>query len=134
MRIVIKGEPVGKGRPRFSQYSVYTPKKTETYEQLVYLSFRSQVRQPMFEKSVPIRCEITACFGIPKSTSKKNREAMLNGKIRPTKKPDIDNIEKIILDALNKKAFYDDSQVVEIEVKKIYSETPCVIVEFEEVD
>ena len=45
---------------------------------------------------------------------------MLENKISPTKKPDIDNIIKIVLDALNKMAFRDDSQVTKIEVEKIY--------------
>ena len=64
--------------------------------------------------------KIEAYFEPPKSTSKKQTEQMLENKISPTKKPDIDNIIKIVLDALNKMAFRDDSQVTKIEVEKIY--------------
>ena len=46
---------------------------------------------------------------------------MLNNIIRQNKKPDIDNIVKIILDALNKIAFKDDNQITKIEVEKRYS-------------
>ena len=45
---------------------------------------------------------------------------MLNNKISPTKKPDIDNIVKIVLDAMNKFAFKDDTQITKLEVEKIY--------------
>ncbi|MDF2537449.1 MAG: Holliday junction resolvase [Herbinix sp.] len=58
---------------------------------------------------------------------------MVTDKIRPTKKPDIDNIAKVILDALNGIAYKDDTQVVTLEVRKFYKDTPCVIVDIEEV-
>ena len=45
---------------------------------------------------------------------------MLNNIISPTKKPDIDNIVKIVLDAMNKFAFKDDTQITKLEVEKIY--------------
>lgn len=56
---------------------------------------------------------------------------MQDGYIRPTKKPDCDNIAKIICDALNGIAYYDDSQIVKIEVDKVYNETPGVDVVIE---
>lgn len=57
---------------------------------------------------------------------------MLDNKIAPTKKPDIDNIVKIILDAMNKFAFKDDTQVTKLEVEKRYSEIPRVYIKIEE--
>ena len=57
---------------------------------------------------------------------------MLDGKISPTKKPDIDNIIKVILDALNKMAFKDDNQITKIEVEKVYSEEEKVYIKIEE--
>jgi len=53
---------------------------------------------------------------------------MDNGAIRPTNKPDLDNIAKIILDSLNGIAYKDDSQVVSLTVIKHYSDNPCVVV------
>lgn len=61
--------------------------------------------------------------------SKKKRAAMLAGEILPTKKPDYDNIEKIISDALNGVAFYDDAQIVSSGLIKVYGEIPRVEVE-----
>ena len=49
---------------------------------------------------------------------------MERGLILPTKKPDADNIAKAILDALNGLAYYDDAQVVHLEVQKRYSNEP----------
>lgn len=46
----------------------------------------------------------------------------------PTKKPDSDNIAKIICDSLNGIAYHDDSQIVELYICKSYSENPKVIV------
>ena len=43
---------------------------------------------------------------------------MLNGELLPAKKPDIDNIVKAVLDALNEVAYRDDTQVVELQVRK----------------
>jgi Holliday junction resolvase RusA-like endonuclease len=74
-----------------------------------------------------------AYYGVPKSKSKKVAADMLNGHILPTKKPDIDNIAKIILDGLNGIAWDDDKQIVELLVGKRYGE-PSVIVAIEEMD
>jgi Holliday junction resolvase RusA-like endonuclease len=132
MRVfVILGEPKGKGRPRFSTVNGYvktrTPEDTVNYENLVKLSYQKEFNGcPMYEQHEPLVMEIDAYYSIPKSTSKKKLEQMTQGKIRPTKKPDIDNMCKIIMDSLNKIAYYDDSQIVQATVNKYYSKTPRV--------
>ena len=60
------------------------------------------------------------------------KEEMLENKISPTKKPDIDNVVKIVLDAMNKFAFKDDTQITKIEVEKIYSEVEKLYIKIEE--
>ena len=57
---------------------------------------------------------------------------MADGKILPTKKPDVDNVVKSIFDGLNKVAFKDDTQIVELHCSKRYSYTPRVEVTFKE--
>ena len=64
-----------------------------------------------FPQGIPLKIEITALFSIPKKFNKEQRQKALNGEILPTKKPDSDNIIKIILDALNDTAYFDDSQI-----------------------
>lgn len=124
----VYGEPRGKGRPRFTRNGhTYTPAETATYEQVVRLTFKGKYPQAIpFEKDVPLKVVIYAWFSIPKSVSKTKRELMEKGYIKPTKKSDADNIAKIILDSLNKIAYYDDSQVVNLQIIKKYSNLPCV--------
>lgn len=122
----VPGEPKGKGRVRVTRTGhAYTPKNTEIYENLVRHSFVN--RYPDF---VPIEGEltavITAVYSVPKSVSNKRRQMMLDKVIRPTKKPDVDNITKSILDSLNGIAYKDDSQVTGLEVMKEYGEIPMV--------
>lgn len=134
MRITftIPGAPFGKQRPKFSTRGgfakAYTPKETVSYENLVKLEYERQCAGQKFADDAEIMAEITAYFPIPKSASKKAREAMDAGSIRPTKKPDCDNIAKTILDALNNIAYTDDKQIVLLQVGKFYREEPCVIV------
>ncbi len=113
---------VGKGRPRLNSYTgvVYTPTRTKDFEILIEQYFL--LKYPKY-KTIEGRAKvtITALFEIPKSTSKVNKEQMLANNISPTKKPDIDNIVKIVLDALNKFAFKDDTQITKLEVEKMYS-------------
>ena len=69
---------------------------------------------------------VIAYYPIPQSTSKKRRKEMLEHRIRPTVKPDLDNVAKLIFDALNGVAWYDDNAIVDTQVRKFYSDTPRV--------
>lgn len=124
---VVSGKPQGKARPRFdSRHKItYTPEKTRSYEALVRTSYLSQCRlDPPLRGAV--KASIIAYFPIPKSATKAEREKMLAGKVRPMVKPDMDNIIKVILDALNGYAYKDDAVVVEVVAEKWYSDTPRV--------
>lgn len=80
----------------------------------------------------PIRVTITAVYQIPGSASKADKIAMILGKVRPTRKPDADNIGKAVLDALNGVAYQDDKAVVDVRVVKIYGDRPGIGVEISE--
>jgi len=127
IKFVIMGTPVAKGRPRLSRYGTYTPKMTKDYEALVIESYRSQVKNGYTEE--PIEIDLLFCFEIPKSYSKKRRLDIQSGKEKYTKKPDIDNLIKSILDGLNGVAFKDDNQVINVTAKKVYSDIARVEVE-----
>ena len=121
------GDPVGKARPRMNTRTgrAYTPTKTKNYEYEIRRCFI--MKYPNFVSfEGRVRVTITAYFQIPKSTSKKKETEMLKNNISPVKKPDIDNIIKIVLDAMNKFAFKDDTQVTELSVSKLYNETPKI--------
>lgn len=129
----VPGKIIGKGRPRLNTYtgSVYTPTRTKDYEELVqqYFLLKYPTYKP-FEGRVKV--EIGAYFGVPKTTKKADKELMLQNKINPTKKPDIDNIVKIVLDAMNGVAFKDDIQITKLDIEKVYSEDECIKVKIEE--
>ena len=129
----VPGKIIGKGRPRINSYtgSVYTPTRTKDYETLVEQYF--MLKYPRFKPfEGRVQVEISAFFEIPKSAKNADKELMLDNKINPTKKPDIDNIVKIVLDAMNGIAFYDDTQITKLYVEKLYSTTETVKVKISE--
>ena len=129
----VPGKITGKGRPRVNTITctAYTPTKTKEYEDLVkqYFIIKYRGAKPLEGR---ICVNIKAYFAIPKNTSKIQKQAMLEGTLSPVKKPDIDNIAKIILDSLNKLAFKDDNQITKLCVEKIYSEEEKVNIVIEE--
>ena len=128
----IPGKIQAKQRPRFNGRFVYTPKETVNYENWVKACYLEKYRnEKPFEKALEVN--IIAFFEIPKSVSKKKKEQMLNNEIYPTIKSDTDNIAKSILDSLNKIAYLDDKQVVDLRVRKQYAEVPSVSVWISEV-
>ena len=127
------GDIKGKARPRINTYTcqAYTPNDTKDYENLIKQYFK--LKYPRFvplENRVSVK--IIAYFKVPKSTTKKDKIAIEEGLISPTKKPDIDNIVKIVLDALNKIAFKDDNQITKLEVEKIYGKEEKIVVQIDE--
>lgn len=133
MNFTVYGEPQGKARPRFTKTGrAYTPKNTVEYENRVMDEYIKQ-GGIFFGKDRPVRMDIIAYFKIPKSVSKDKRNRMLQHEILPTKRPDADNVGKCIADGCNKVAFYDDSQIVSMSVKKLYGDVPRVEVQITEV-
>ena len=132
---VIYGEPQGKGRPKFTLTGhAYTPERTKTYEAEIVAAFRREFPDFVrWEKGVPLRVRIKAVYGIPRSDSGLMAARKASGEIRPTKKPDADNVEKIVLDAINGIAWRDDAQVVDLRTTKVYGAVPRVEVEIDEI-
>ena len=141
VNFTIEGPPIGKARPRVTRTVTYTPAKTARYEDLVrYTAINSF--KGVFDKDEPLDVKIIAYFEIPKSLSKKRKALCLANKELPTKKPDADNIGKIIMDGMNPKmkrdkqlhkmvevmrgVYHDDKQVTTLVVKKRYAERPRV--------
>jgi Holliday junction resolvase RusA-like endonuclease len=124
IEFTIYGEPVAKGRPRFTKRGIaYTPQKTSNYENLVKLSYL-EIPREKYLNGEQLQAEIIAFFSIPKSKPKKLQLKMLSGEVRHTKRPDLDNIAKSVLDSLNGIAYNDDSQIVTLSVSKYYSLEP----------
>ena len=130
VKFTIYGEPKGKGRPRFCRNTGHamTPKDTVNYETLVRLEYGEEYGDFRFPDDMMLDMRIMAYYSIPKSASKKKKAAMLLGTIRPTKKPDMDNVVKIIADSLNQVAYRDDTQIIDCQCRKFYSDIPRVVV------
>ncbi len=125
----VPGPPQGKARPKVVRLKngfshTYTPDKTVAYEELVRIRYKAAAHGFKFGDDAQVVVQITARFQIPASKSKKIRFAMRSGQIRPAKKPDCDNIVKIVCDALNGFAYKDDAQVVLAQVAKEYTDEP----------
>lgn len=130
--IDLPGKPEGKGRPRSRivgatdtrpQFvSHYTPKQTTSYEAMLrYAAEREMAGRPLLDGGV--RLHIYSVFTVPQSWSNKKREAALEGYVRPTVKPDFDNIDKMV-DAFKNIVWRDDTQVVDWAGLKFYGEKP----------
>ncbi|HCK3094151.1 RusA family crossover junction endodeoxyribonuclease [Clostridioides difficile] len=132
VNFTIDGEPVGKERPRFNLATkrTYTPNKTKSYEELIKWLYQSKVK---YRFTGYIKMTLRCYYSIAKSNSKKVKEQKRNNVLRPSKKPDIDNVVKIIADSLNEIAYKDDTQIVEVVASKYYSDNPRVEVELEDI-
>ena len=119
--IIVEGKIKGKARPRFNTKTgrAFTPGDTITYENWIRYAYQNQDGRRL---TGAIRAKIEVYYKIPKSYPKKRVQAIREGLEMPLKKPDSDNIAKIVLDSLNKIAFDDDSQVVELIVIKRWTE------------
>ena len=131
IKLTIPGPPCAKQRPRVVNGHTYTPAKTVNYETLVKQLYIVEHHNRQLDG--PLSMTVRAYFQIPKSASQRKATEMQEGKIRPTTKPDWDNVGKIISDALNGLAYRDDSQIVRATVEKYYSDEPRVEVEIQEI-
>ena len=134
-RFKIPGKVQAKQRPRFSKSGiVYTPKETRVYENFVRACYSDYANQYKWEPyDGQLRAEVEVFIQVPKSDSKLKKQAKIIGEIRPTIKPDCDNLAKSILDSLNGLAYQDDRQIIELSVKKFYAEQSEVRVKLMEV-
>ena len=132
---VVPGDAVGKGRPRAARTKsgvrMYTPAKTERYEQLVqHYAMGCNGMRPM---EGPLQIELDVGVSIPASWSTKRKMAARAGHELPAKKPDADNILKAICDSLNGIAYKDDAQIVRVVMGKRYMEEPVTMISIKQI-
>jgi len=127
----IEGDPVAKERPRHTGKVIYTPKKTLQAEKNIAIIARQAAQKAGWKKAEagePIYLGVTFTFKMPKNLSqKKSLETFL---MPCTKRPDIDNIIKLLCDGINqaKNVWHDDSQVTELYARKTWGQTGSTIV------
>lgn len=152
IKFTVPGEPFGKLNMRPTMInghaSSYSPNKNNQYmDRIIQILNQNLVLTDdyIFPKGKPVSVMIIAYFKIPDGEYKYYKreqvskytptgQLMLEGKIRPTKKPDADNISKVICDGISHQGriWYDDTQVVMELIMKYYDSTPRVEVTIEE--
>ena len=134
----IDGDPFGKLnlRPMNAKghASVFNPKENADYMEKV----SSAAKKQLGEGSEPDPdsmsvAKVHAYFQIPKRLSKRMKMLALQNKAKPTKKPDLDSISKVVLDGIAKSqsVWKDDSQAIEEQLRKYCAEDPCDVVVIE---
>ena len=126
----VPGEPRGKGRPRFTKDGhAYTDSETRSYEKKIMAYYRQTLKDFRWPDNCYVSVDVTAVYPIPKSATKAALASIQAGKILPKRKPDIDNVIKVVLDSLNGIAYKDDAQVVMVSGRKVYGHDPKLIIE-----
>lgn len=123
IEIVVLGEPIAKGRPRFTKEGrAYTPARTRSFEAILRYAAEQVMgdRRPL---EGPLAVEMEIVMPIAQSWPKKRQKAAREGRERPTKKPDWDNFGKVV-DACNLVVWIDDGQIVDGRVVKRYGDKP----------
>lgn len=132
----VDGEPVGQPRVRFSRKSggVYTPTTADAWKVAVIMAAKRQRPAAMLDG--PISCRIVFRFARPKAhfhAGRRSGELRASAPFWHAGKPDIDNLAKSTLDALNHAGiWFDDAQVCELLVSKCYSDKQGAFIHLEE--
>lgn len=125
----VPGNPIGKARARSGKGGYYTPATTAAYERSVGWTAR-----PLFNRPIegPVRVEILAVFAPAKSWTEHKKSSAIG--CYHTQKPDSDNVQKAILDALNGIAFKDDSQAADVRCVKTWGHEGKAVVSIRPLD
>lgn len=126
LRFTVPGEPIGWARARTAGKRFFTDSQTRSEKATV--AWWAQKAGAQIADG-PVVLVMNAFLGVPKSASKKRRAAMLAGHEFPTKKPDSDNLAKLTMDALRSVCWRDDVQVVDLIVRKRWSDEPRLEIE-----
>ena len=117
---VINGQPVPKGRPRVYNGHAVTPERTKAAEEMIALAYGGG----MF--SGPVQVYIRFEMKMPAAWSNRKKGQMYS-KPCMAKNGDVDNLQKTVLDALNGRAWVDDSQVTLIAAQKVWGDGRTVM-------
>lgn len=127
---VLAGVPVPQQRPRRGKFIFYNPNAAQ--KTAARWELKQQFKGHIFKKEA-ISLDITYYLPTPKTISKKEKEALILENFRPhIKKPDIDNLLKFTLDAMQGIIFDNDSEIYAINAIKKYSENPQTVITLQE--
>lgn len=117
--------PRGWARARLNGQRHFKDEKTARFEDTIGRYALAAMHGRMLFYG-PVELTIVSVLPIPPSWKRSKRDAALKGDLRPTGKPDHDNLAKAASDALNRIVFLDDAQVVDCRSAKFFGEIPYV--------
>lgn len=127
LQLTILVTPMGKERARVvrrgNKIISFTPGKTSHVQNVI----RDKLIENgvFFPAGTPLKLESCYYLERPKSAPKK--------RVYPTVRPDLDNMEKLLLDSLQGYAFADDSQIVCTTAQKRYGSPARIVFELTEI-
>ena len=121
--LTVRGKPTGKGRPRFAQGRTFTPRETVLAEQAIRSAWEDAGAPRLTDGPVYLR----VLLGIvrPRGHFTSRGDLSAEGRRNPKphrQKPDLDNAVKLIMDALNTRAWRDDVQVIDVQARRIWAD------------
>lgn len=130
IRFTVPGEVRGQGRPRAairgSRATVYESQQDRVNKHSIQLYAADAMRAKGYDLARPDGMGISVIarvhVRVPASMSKKKRASALAGWINPQRKPDLDNVLKALLDAMNGVVYGDDMQVTSVVASRDYEE------------
>ena len=135
IQITILGDPKAQKRARacnVGRYiNIYDPSSKEKRNLLKII----QDKAPEKPFTNPLALTIYYFMSRPKGhygTGKNAGKLKDNAPVQHSKKPDLDNLIKLTIDAMNKVFFYDDSQIYKLTTSKVYDEKPRTEILIEE--
>ncbi len=133
IRIFVPGQPVAKGRPRFTKAGhCFTPKKTSDYEgKMALFGSQAMTGKPPLES--PLHVDLLIILPIPSSWSRRKKSEALGCRLLPAGRKDLDNFVKT-LDGLNGIVWKDDGQICSLNARKVYGEIPGLHIVIQEMD
>jgi Holliday junction resolvase RusA-like endonuclease len=138
MRLTILGEPKPKQSAKFAKMGKfvksYQPKEVVQNERNIRTQIISQLPKDFVPYKGGLKMTIIYVFPPLKSMSKKVIKKVEEGTLHKITRPDLDNLTKSLLDAMNGVVFIDDAQVVYLSLTKKYGNTPETLIHIKEVE
>ncbi len=115
-----KAQPRGRACVRGKHAAIYDPGTAGGWKALIAHEARQDPYFPRTPFTGPVRCDVTFYMPRPKRLYRKKDP---DGPVWHTAKPDRDNLDKAVLDALTQAGVWrDDAQVCSGRIQKVYHE------------
>lgn len=119
----IHQKPIAQKQTRLGKRGCFNPSHADQE----MLRWQIKPHAPKVPLEGAIYLEMTFYMPIPKG-SKIQMRMMANGTVLPIKRPDIDNLAYLLTNAMKGIMYEDDSQIVDLVLRKRYGEDPKTVV------